>query len=136
MFKISFISVIRVIPVSFSHGPSKLYRRFTDVIPGKVFFLLEPLNPCFLLLESYLRNRCLFLPAVPEAGSLSCVYRHLGIIDQVCAIPTQPGSTLSDNLFTADLLVERHAPATLVVSNAPAEHRLGPVHPWLEEAPS
>jgi hypothetical protein len=100
-----------------------------------------PLVTCTPVLTAVAQQYWRHLPddcvvAVPEAGSLSCLYRHLGIIDQVCVIPTQPGSTLSDNLFTADLLVERHAPATLVVSNAPAEHRLGPVHPWLEEAPS
>ena len=72
--------------------------------------------------------------AVPDAESLSCLYRQQGLIDQVCVIPTQPGSALSDNLFTVDLLCERHALATQVVTNTASQNRLGPVHPWLEAA--
>lgn len=71
--------------------------------------------------------------AIREAQGLSCLYRHQGCADQVCVMPTQPGSALSDNLFAADLLVQRHAPETLIVANSPTEHRLGPLHPWLEE---
>ncbi|WP_285428054.1 hypothetical protein [Pseudomonas sp. lyk4-R2A-8] len=100
-----------------------------------------PLVTCAPVLTAVARQYWRHLPddcvvAVPEAGSLSCLYRHHGMIDQVCVIPTLPGSTLNDNLFTADLLVERHASATRVVSNAPVDNRLGPVHPWLEESPS
>ena len=99
-----------------------------------------PLVTCTPLLTAVAQQYWRHLPddcvlAVPEAESLSCLYRQHGVIDQVCVIPTPPGSALSDNLFTADLLVERHAPTTLVVANAPTEHRLGPVHPWLEGTP-
>lgn len=98
-----------------------------------------PLVTCTPLLTAVAQRYWRQLPAdcvlvVPETESLSCLYRQQGVIDQVCVIPTPPGSTLSDNLFTADLLVERHAAATLVVTNTPTEHRLGPVHPWLEES--
>ncbi|MGO4801451.1 MULTISPECIES: hypothetical protein [Pseudomonas] len=98
-----------------------------------------PLVTCMPLLTAVAQRYWRHLPAdcvlvVPETESLSCLYRQQGVIDQVCVIPTPRGSTLSDNLFTADLLVERHAAATLVVTNTPAENRLGPVHPWLEES--
>lgn len=43
------------------------------------------------------------------------------------------GAALSDNLFAADLLAQRHAPAIRVVTHSPTEHWLGPLHPWLEE---
>lgn len=96
-----------------------------------------PLVTCTPLLTAVAQRYWRQLPddcvlAVPEADSLSCLYRHQGTIEQMCVIATQPGSTLSDNLFTADLLVERHALTPLVVTNNPADNRLGPVHPWLE----
>jgi len=100
-----------------------------------------PLFTCMPLLTAVAQQYWRQLPddcvlAVAESDSLSCLYRQHGMVDQVCVIPTQPGSALSDNLFTADLLAERHAPQTRVVTNGPAEQRLGPVHPWLEEAPA
>ena len=100
-----------------------------------------PLITCAPLLTAVAAQYWRRLPddcvlAVPEAESLSCLYRHQGVIDQVCVIPTQPGSTLSDNLFSADLLAERHAPATLVVANTPVDNHIGPLHPWLEESPA
>lgn len=73
--------------------------------------------------------------AVPEADSLSCLYRQCGVLEQVCGIPTPRGSSLHDNLFTADLLAERHARVTRVVTNTAADNRLGPLHPWLEGSP-
>lgn len=99
-----------------------------------------PLVTCSPLLTSVAQRYWQRLPddcvlAVPEADSLSCLYRQHGVIDQVCVIPTHPDSDLSDNLFTADLLVERRAPATVVVANTLAENRLGPLHPWLEASP-
>ncbi|WP_460133428.1 hypothetical protein [Pseudomonas sp. S1_E04] len=99
-----------------------------------------PLMACTPLLTAVAQQYWRQLPddcvlAVPEAGSLSCLYRQQGVTDQVCVIPTPPDSALSDNLFTADLLVERHAPATLVVTNSPTANRLGPMHPWLESTP-
>ncbi|KAA8557932.1 hypothetical protein FX985_04271 [Pseudomonas extremaustralis] len=95
-----------------------------------------PLVTCAPLLTAVAQQYWRQLPAdcvlaVPEAESLSCLYRHQGRADQVCVISTQPGSTLSDNLFTADLLAQRQAPATRVVANSPTEHWLGPLHPWL-----
>ena len=100
-----------------------------------------PLFTCTPLLTAVAQQYWRHLPAdcvlaVAETDSLSCLYRQHGVIDQVCVIPTQPGSVLSDNLFTADLLAERHAPQTVVIASTPVEHRLGPVHPWLEEAPA
>lgn len=96
-----------------------------------------PLVTCAPLLTAVAQQYWRQLPddcvlAIPEADSLSCLYRQQGMIDQVCVMPTQPGSVLSDNLFTADLLVERHALTTVVVANTATENRLGPVHPWLE----
>jgi hypothetical protein len=97
-----------------------------------------PLVTCEPLLTAVARQYWRRLPddcvlAVPEAEGLSCLYRQQGVIDQVCAIPTPPDSTLSDNLFTAGLLVERPALPPRVVANTPTDNRLGPVHPWLEE---
>lgn len=98
-----------------------------------------PLVTCTPLLTAVARLYWRQLPAdcvlaVPEAESLSCLYRNQSVAAQVCVLHTQPGSDLNDNLFTADLLAERHAPATLVVANAPTEHWLGPLHPWLGES--
>jgi len=97
-----------------------------------------PLVTCSPTLTAIARQYWRQLPddcvlAVPESANLSCLYRRQGKLDQVCVITTQPGGALSDNLFTADLLAERHTDTTLVVSNTSTQHRLGPVHPWLEE---
>ncbi|PRA32415.1 hypothetical protein [Pseudomonas poae] len=99
-----------------------------------------PLVTCTPLLVAVAQQYWRRLPddcvlAVPEAESLSCLYRQGGVIDQVCVIPTRTDSTLSDNLFTAGLLADRHAAVSLLVTNTPGEDRLGPVHPWLEDAP-
>lgn len=98
-----------------------------------------PLVTCAPLLTAVAQQYWRQLPAdcvlaIREAESLSCLYRHQGVADQVCVMPTQPGSALSDNLFAADLLAQRHAPAIRVVTHSPTEHWLGPLHPWLEEA--
>ena len=74
--------------------------------------------------------------AVPERHGLSCLYRQQGVAHQVCVLQTPPDSHLSDNLFAADLLAQRHAAATWVVANHPTEHWLGPLHPWLGEPPA
>ena len=97
-----------------------------------------PLVSCTPLLTAVAQQYWRTLPddcvlAVLESASLSCLYRQHGALHQVCVLPTQPGSDLSDNLFTADLLAQEHAPTTLIVANGPAESRLGPLHPWLEE---
>ncbi|MDB1108015.1 hypothetical protein [Pseudomonas extremaustralis] len=97
-----------------------------------------PLVTCEPLLTAVARRYWRHLPddcvlAVPEAEGLSCLYRQHGVLDQVCAIPTQPDSALNDNLFTAGLLVERAALPLRVVANTPTDERLGPLHPWLEE---
>ncbi|WP_200846630.1 hypothetical protein [Pseudomonas pisciculturae] len=99
-----------------------------------------PLVTCTPLLTAVAQQYWRQLPddcvlAVPEAQGLSCLYRQHGAPHQVCVLPTLPGSDLSDNLFTADLLAQHHAPTTLIVANRPTEHWLGPLHPWLEEAP-
>lgn len=98
-----------------------------------------PLVTCAPLLTAVAQHYWRQLPAdcvlaVREAEGLSCLYRQQGVADQVCVMPVQPGSALSDNLFAADLLAQRHAPQTLIVTNSPGEPRLGPLHPWLEEA--
>lgn len=100
-----------------------------------------PLLTCTPLLTAVAQRYWRYLPedcvlAVPEATGLSCLYRQQGTPSQVCVLPTQPDSLLSDNLFTADLLAQRSAPATLVVANRPVAPWLGPLHPWLEEAPA
>ncbi|TFY90141.1 hypothetical protein DYL59_09660 [Pseudomonas kairouanensis] len=100
-----------------------------------------PLVTCTPLLTAVAQQYWRKLPddcvlAVPEAEGLSCLYRQHGAPHQVCVLPTQPGSDLSDNLFTADLLAQQHAPTTLIVANRPTEHWLGPLHPWLEEKPA
>ncbi len=97
-----------------------------------------PLVTCEPLLTAVARQYWRRLPAdcvlaVPEAQGLSCLYRQHGVIDQVCAIPIQADSALSDNLFTAALLAEQPALPPQVVANTPAPDRLGPLHPWLEE---
>lgn len=97
-----------------------------------------PLITCTPLLTAVAQQYWRKLPddcvlAVPESESLSCLYRQHGALHQVCVLPTQPGSDLSDNLFTADLLAQEHAPITLVVANRPTQSRLGPLHPWLED---
>lgn len=100
-----------------------------------------PLGTCTPLLTAALKYYGNQLPgdcvlAVPEASALGCVYMHQGTISQVCVMHTAPDSLLSDNLFTADLLVEQHAPATFVAAAhavGPPEHWLGPPHPWLME---
>ena len=99
-----------------------------------------PLLTCTPLLTAVAQRYWRYLPedcvlAVPEATGLSCLYRQQGAPSQVCVLPTQPDSELSDNLFTADLLTQRSAPATLIVANRPVAPWLGPLHPWLEEAP-
>jgi hypothetical protein len=100
-----------------------------------------PLVACMPLLTAIAQHYWHQLPgdcvlAVHEAHALSCLYLQQGMADQVCVIPTTAGSTLSDNLFTADLLAERHAPNTLVVADdpnlaQPPDQWLGPLHPWL-----
>ncbi|WP_236692120.1 hypothetical protein [Pseudomonas fildesensis] len=97
-----------------------------------------PLVTCTPLLTAVAQQYWRQLPddcvlALPETEGLSCLYLQQGVADQVCVLQTQPGSALNDNLFTADLLVERHAPNTRVVANSPAGHWLGPLHPWLQE---
>jgi hypothetical protein len=97
-----------------------------------------PLVTCTPLLTAVAQRYWQQLPddcvlAVPEARGLSCLYRQRGVAQQVCVLQTPPGSHLSDNLFTADLLAQRHAAATWVVANHPTEHWLGPLHPWLGE---
>jgi hypothetical protein len=100
-----------------------------------------PLDTCAPLLTAALQHYAKQLPgdcvlAVPETSALGCVYMQHGAVSQVCLIHTAPDSLLSDNLFTANLLVEQHAPATFVATHrpiAPPEHWLGPPHPWLLE---
>lgn len=97
-----------------------------------------PLVTCTPLLTAVAQHYWRKLPddcvlAVPESDSLSCLYRQQGTLHQVCVLPTQPGSDLSDNLFTADLLAQEHSPTTLIVANHPTEHWLGPLHPSLGE---
>ena len=98
-----------------------------------------PLVTCTPLLTAVAQQYWRRLPddcvlAVPESEGLSCLYRQHGALHQVCVLPTQPGSDLSDNLFTADLLAQEHAPTTLVVANRPTADWLGPVHPQLKQA--
>ena len=98
-----------------------------------------PLVTCEPLLTAVAQRYWRYLPddcvlAVPETEGLSCLYRQHGQPYQVCVLPIQPGSDLSDNLFTADLLVQQHALTTLIVANRQTEHWLGPLHPWLEES--
>lgn len=100
-----------------------------------------PLVTCTPLLIAVAQQYWRQLPAdcvlaVPESAALSCLYRQQGAPHQVCVLPTQPGSSLSDNLFTADLLAQQHAPTTLIVANRPTEQWLGPLHPWLEDSPA
>ena len=100
-----------------------------------------PLVTCEPLLTAVARRYWRHLPddcvlAVPESSGLSCLYRRQGAPSQVCVLPTRPDSHLSDNLFTADLLAQRSAPATLIVANRPVTPWLGPLHPWLEDAPA
>lgn len=99
-----------------------------------------PLVSCTPLLTAVAHRYWRQLPgdcvlAVAETRGLSCLYLQQGVSDQVCVVPTQPESLLSDNLFTADLLAQRHAAATRVVANSPTEDWLGPLHPWLGAAP-
>lgn len=100
-----------------------------------------PLLTCTPLLTAVAQQYWRQLPddcvlAVPESEGLSCLYRQQGIPHQVCVLPTHPGSALSDNLFTADVLAQQQAPVTLIVANRRTEDWLGPLHPWLEELPA
>lgn len=99
-----------------------------------------PLVSCTPLLTVVARQFWQQLPddcvlAIPEPHGLSCLYRQQRATHQVCVLQTSPGSTLSDNLFTADLLADRHAPVTLIVANRPVAPWLGPLHPWFAQAP-
>lgn len=99
-----------------------------------------PLLTCTPLLTAVAQRYWRYLPencvlAVPEPHALSCLYRQRGATAQVCVLPTQPDSQLSDNLFTADLLAQRSAPARLIVANRPVAPWLGPLHPWLVAPP-
>jgi hypothetical protein len=98
-----------------------------------------PLVTCTPLLTAVAQRYWRLLPedcvlAIPESNGLSCLYRHQGAPSQVCVLPTRPDSLLSDNLFTADLLAQQQATATLIVANRPVAPWLGPLHPWLEES--
>lgn len=105
-----------------------------------------PLVACTPLLTTLAQRYWHRLPhdcvlAVPEPDALSCLYLRQGTASQVCGLQTRVGSSLHDNLFAADLLVEQHAADTLVVSNDPAQVQppdrwLGPLHPWLQETPA
>ncbi|WP_241511482.1 hypothetical protein [Pseudomonas jessenii] len=109
----------------------------------RILFKLKalPFSACVPLLTAtlqhygkQLRGDCVL--AVPETSALGCVYLQQGKVSQVCLIHTAPDSLLSNNLFTANLLVEQHPPTTFVATPRPVEppeHWLGPPHPWLME---
>jgi len=100
-----------------------------------------PLAACTPLLTTTLAHYRAQLPAdcvlaVPEPNALGCLYVQQGVISQVCLMQTAPQASLSDGLFSAQLLTEQPQAPTFVVTPRPvadAGHWLGPAHPWLLE---
>ncbi|MGY2226618.1 hypothetical protein ACW9IK_28320 [Pseudomonas gingeri] len=105
-----------------------------------------PIRRCAPLLIDALQRHWPGLPedyrfAVREPGALSCVFAHQGWPAQLCVLPLNPQTPLSDALLMADVLCDEQEQQTLVVAVESAFEPsttmpwrwLGPLHPWLAE---